>query len=155
MVLEKPVYLTAEGKEALELELINLIETRRPEVADRIQQAKLDGDISESGEYEDAKNEQAWIEGRIRTLEHMLVHAQILEAPRGDSVQPGSHVSLRDGEGEEYEWMIVGAAEANPRQNRISNESPVGRALLGRKAGDTIEVNTPGGIERFTILKVK
>jgi transcription elongation factor GreA len=155
MVLEKPVYLTAEGKEALELELINLIETRRPEVADRIQQAKLDGDISESGEYEDAKNEQAWIEGRIRTLEHMLVHAQILEAPRGDSVQPGSHVSLRDGEGEEYEWMIVGAAEANPRQNRISNESPVGRALLGRKAGDTVEVNTPGGIERFTILKVK
>jgi transcription elongation factor GreA len=155
MVLEKPVYLTAEGKEALELELINLIETRRPEVADRIQQAKLDGDISESGEYEDAKNEQAWIEGRIRTLEHMLVHAQILEAPRGDNVQPGSHVSLRDGEGEEYEWMIVGAAEANPRQNRISNESPVGRALLGRKAGDTVEVNTPGGIERFTILKVK
>jgi transcription elongation factor GreA len=153
--MEKPVYLTAEGKDALELELINLIETRRPEVADRIQAAKMDGDISESGEYEDAKNEQAWIEGRIRTLEHMLMHAQILEAPRGDSVQPGSRVKLRDGENEEYEWMIVGAAEANPRQNRISNESPVGRSLLGRKAGDTVEVNTPGGIERFTILKVE
>jgi transcription elongation factor GreA len=153
--MEKPVYLTAEGKEALELELINLIETRRPEVADRIQAAKMDGDISESGEYEDAKNEQAWIEGRIRTLEHMLIHAQILEAPSGDSVQPGSRVKLRDGEGEEYEWMIVGAAEANPRQNRISNESPVGRALLGRKAGDKVEVNTPGGIERFSILKVE
>ena len=155
MVMEKPVYLTAEGKEALELELINLIETRRPEVADRIQAAKMDGDISESGEYEDAKNEQAWIEGRIRTLEHMLMHAQILEAPGGDSVQPGSRVKLRDGEGEVYEWMIVGAAEANPRQNRISNESPVGRALLGRKAGDKVEVNTPGGIERFSILKVE
>ena len=155
MVMEKPVYLTAEGKEALQRELENLIEVRRPEVADRIQQAKLDGDISESGEYEDAKNEQAWVEGRIRTLEHMLMHAQIIVGKRGDSVEPGSHVTLRDSEGEEYQWMIVGAAEANPRQSRISNESPVGRALLGRKAGDKVEVNTPGGIERFTILKVE
>jgi transcription elongation factor GreA len=153
--MEKPVYLTAEGKVALQEELINLTEIRRPEVADRIQQAKLDGDISESGEYEDAKNEQAWIEGRIRTLEHMLMHAQIIEGPRGDNVGLGSTVSLRDGEGEEYEWMIVGAAEANPRQSRISNESPVGKSLMGRKAGDTIEVNTPGGIERFTVLKVE
>ena len=155
MVMDKTVYLTAEGKTTLEEELIHLVEVRRPEVADRIQQAKLDGDISESGEYEDAKNEQAWVEGRIRTLEHMLTHAQIIEGPRGDTIVLGSRVKLKDSEGETYEWMIVGSAEASPRQNRISNESPVGKALLGRKKGDKVEVNTPGGVEKFTILKVE
>jgi transcription elongation factor GreA len=155
MVMDKTVYLTAEGKTTLEEELIHLTEVRRPEVADRIQQAKMDGDISESGEYEDAKNEQAWVEGRIRTLEHMLMHAQIIEGPRGDTIVLGSRVKLKDGEGETYDWMIVGSAEASPRQGRISNESPVGKALLGRKKGDKVEVNTPGGVEKFTILKVE
>lgn len=155
MVMDKTVYLTAEGKVTLEEELNHLIDMRRPEVADRIQQAKLDGDISESGEYEDAKNEQAWVEGRIRTLEHMLQHAQIIEGARGDTITLGSRVKLKDGEGETYDWMIVGSAEANPRANRISNESPVGKALMGRKKGDKVEVNTPGGVEKFSILKVE
>ncbi len=155
MVMDKIVYLTAGGKVTLEGELHHLTDIRRPEVADRIQQAKLDGDISESGEYEDAKNEQAWVEGRIRTLEHMLMHSQIIEAQKGDTVVLGSRVKLKDGEGETYDWMIVGSAEANPRANRISNESPVGKALMGRKKGDKVEVNTPGGVEKFAILKVE
>src|SRR3954462_3893310 len=121
MVMDKPVYLTAEGKVTLEEELNHLKSVRRPEVADRIQQAKLDGDISESGEYEDAKNEQAWVEGRIRTLEHMLMHAQLIEDRHSDTIVLGSKVKLKDSDGETYDWMIVGSAEASPRLNRISN----------------------------------
>src|SRR3954447_24119095 len=99
MVMDKPVYLTAEGKLTLEEELSHLKMVRRPEVADRIQQAKLDGDVSESGEYEDAKNEQAWVEGRIRTLEHMLQNSRIIEGTRSDTITLGSRVHIRDGEG--------------------------------------------------------
>lgn len=154
MVTDKPVYLTAEGKTQLEEELNHLKIVRRPEVADRIQQAKMDGDVSESGEYEDAKNEQAMVEGRIRTLEHMLTNAQIIEGTKSDVIALGSRVKLRDGDGEEYEWTIVGSAEANPRQSRISNESPVGKALMGKKKGDKVSVDTPGGVEQFSILKV-
>jgi transcription elongation factor GreA len=155
MVMDKPVYLTAEGKVALEEELTHLKMVRRPEVADRIQQAKLDGDVSESGEYEDAKNEQAWVEGRIRTLEHMLQNSRIIEGTRSDVVSLGSHVSIKDGHGEKLDYTIVGPAEANPRQARISNESPVGKALMGKKKGDKVRVDTPGGVEEFTILKVE
>ena len=154
MVTDKPVYLTAEGKTQLEEELSNLKTVRRPEVADRIQQAKLDGDVSESGEYEDAKNEQAMVEGRIRTLEHMLTNAQLIEESKSDAISLGSRIKIRDGEGDEYEWTVVGSAEANPRQSRISNESPVGKALMGKKKGDKVSVETPGGVEKFTILKV-
>ena len=154
MVMDKPVYLTAEGKTTLEEELNHLKSVRRPEVADRIQQAKMDGDISESGEYEDAKNEQAWVEGRIRTLEHMIQNAQIIEAARGGVVGLGSHVVVRDGDGDQYNWTIVGSAEANPRQSRISNESPVGHALMGHKAGDKVHVQAPVGTQEYTIVKV-
>src|SRR5438105_14057033 len=107
MIIDKPVYLTAEGKAQLEEELNNLKSGRRPEVADRIQQAKMDGDVSESGEYEDAKNEQAMVEGRIRTLEHMLQNAQIIEERKSDVVALGTRGKIRDGEGAEYEWTIV------------------------------------------------
>ena len=155
MVMDKPVYLTAEGKVTLEEELNHLRMVRRPEVADRIQQAKMDGDVSESGEYEDAKNEQAWVEGRIRTLEHMLQNSRIIEDIKSDTIVLGSKVHIRDGEGSEYHWTMVGSAEANPRQSRISNESPVGKALMGKKKGDKVSVDTPGGKEDFAILKVE
>ena len=115
MVMDKPVYLTAEGKTALEEELTHLKMVRRPEVADRIQQAKLDGDVSESGEYEDAKNEQAWVEGRIRTLEHMLQNSRIIQGTSSDVVSLGSRVSIKDSHGEKLDYTIVGPAEANPR----------------------------------------
>jgi transcription elongation factor GreA len=153
--MDKPVYLTAEGKTALEEELTHLKMVRRPEVADRIQQAKMDGDVSESGEYEDAKNEQAWVEGRIRTLEHMLQNSRIIEGTSSDFVGLGSRVSIKDGSGEKLDYTIVGPAEANPRAARISNESPVGKALMGKKKGDKVRVDTPGGVEEFTILKVE
>src|SRR5438034_9166763 len=154
MVMDKPVYLTAEGKAALEERLGNVKTVRRPEVADRIQQAKMDGDISESGEYEDAKNEQAWVEGEIRDLEHKLQNATIYQGARGGVVGLGSKVKVRDDEGDESTWTIVGSAEANPRQSRISNESPVGQALMGHKAGDKVTVEAPAGTEEFTIVKV-
>jgi transcription elongation factor GreA len=155
MVTDKPVYLTAEGKTALEERLDHLKTVRRPEVADRIQQAKMDGDISESGEYEDAKNEQAWVEGEIRDLEYKLQNARIYEGAKGGVVGLGSRVAVRDDEGDESMWTIVGSAEANPRQSRISNESPVGQALMGHKAGDKVTVEAPAGVQQFTILKVE
>lgn len=155
MVADKPVYLTAEGKTSLEERLNHLKTVRRPEVADRIQAAKMDGDISESGEYEDAKNEQAWVEGEIRDLEHKLQNAQVYEGGGSHIIALGSKVVVLDGEGEKNNWMIVGSAEANPRQSRISNESPVGQALMGHKAGDKVKVEAPAGIEELTILKVE
>ena len=155
MVMDKPVYLTAEGKAALEERLNHLKTIRRPEVADRIQQAKLDGDISESGEYEDAKNEQAWVEGEIRDLEYKLQNAHIYEGSKGGVISLGSKVKVKDGEGEVYDWTIVGSAEANPRQSRISNESPVGQALMGHKAGDKVKVEAPAGTEEFTVVGVE
>ena len=155
MAVDKPVYLTAEGKAALEEELSHLKSVRRPEVADRIQQAKMDGDISESGEYEDAKNEQAWVEGRIRAVEHMIMNAQIIAGSSGDTVGLGSQVLVRDGEGGEFTFTIVGSAESNPRQARISNESPVGQALMGHRAGDKVVVQAPAGPQEYTIVKVK
>jgi transcription elongation factor GreA len=153
--MDKPVYLTAEGKAELEERLNHLKSVRRPEVANRIQQAKLDGDISESGEYEDAKNEQAWVEGEIRDLEHKLQNATIYESANSEVVTLGSKVKVRDSEGDELGWTIVGSAEANPRQSRISNESPVGQALMGHKAGDQVQVKAPAGVETYTILKVE
>ena len=155
MVMDKPVYLTAEGKAALEDRLNHLKTVRRPEVADRIQQAKMDGDISESGEYEDAKNEQAWVEGEIRDLEYKLQNAHIYEGTKGGVVGLGSRVVVRDGDGDESNWTIVGSAEANPRQSRISNESPVGQALMGHKAGDKVTVEAPAGTQQLTIVKVE
>ncbi len=151
----KPVYLTAEGKAKLEAKLHHLLTVRRPEVADRIHQAKADGDISESGEYEDAKNEQAWLEGEIRNLEHTLRFAQIIANDGGnESVGLGNVVKVKDDSGEEETYTIVGSAEANSRQRKISNESLVGKALLGHKVGETVTVHAPAGKLQFTILSI-
>ncbi len=156
MAESKPVYLTAEGKTRLEEKLQHLLTVRRPEVADRIQQAKADGDISESGEYEDAKNEQAWLEGEIRGLEHTLRHAQVIANGGATGlVTIGSMVKVKDGDGEEETYTLVGSAEANSRQRKISNESPVGKALLGHKSGDTVTVHSPAGKMEFTILTIE
>ena len=156
MADNKPVYLTAEGKTRLEEKLQHLLTVRRPEVADRIQQAKADGDISESGEYEDAKNEQAWLEGEIRSLEHTLRHAQVIANGGANGlVTIGSMVKVKDGDGEEETYTLVGSAEANSRQRKISNESPVGKALLGHKPGDIVTVHSPAGKMEFTILSIE
>jgi transcription elongation factor GreA len=154
---EKPIYLTREGKSKLEVELEELKTTGRSQVADRIKAAKELGDISESGEYEDAKNSQALLEGRIREIEHMLSRAQLIGSENGDAkeVRVGSSVTVRLDDGEEETWTIVGAAEARPREGKISNESPIGAALLGKKVRQKINVETPAGLMHMTVVKIR
>ena len=149
----KPVYLTAGGLEKLKVELHELITVERPRVAARIHEAKLDGDLSENAEYEDAKQEQSFLEGRIATLELQLRNAAVIHKTNGDKVGIGSKVVIKGDEGEET-LTIVGSAEAAPREGRISNESPVGAALMGRKKGETVVVQAPQGPTEFTLLKI-
>jgi transcription elongation factor GreA len=149
----KPVYLTAEGLQKLKAELRELITVERPRVAARIHEAKLDGDLSENAEYEDAKQEQSFLEGRIATLELQIRNAEVIEKANGDSVGIGSKVVIKGFEGEET-FTIVGSAEAAPREGRISNESPVGSALMGRKKGETITVQAPSGPIEYTLVRI-
>jgi len=152
-MVNKPVFLTAEGLNKLETELEYLTTVRRHEVAERIYQAKESGDITDNAEYEDAKNEQAFLEGRILTLEAMIRNAQIIDEDGGsDTVTLGSVVTVVDEDGFEDTYTIVGSAEAHPGQGRISNESPVGRALLGRRVGDTARVLVPAGEVKMRIM---
>ncbi|QNB47411.1 transcription elongation factor GreA [Thermanaerosceptrum fracticalcis] len=157
MTTEKEVILTLDGLKKLEQELENLKTVRRREVAERIKQAIEFGDISENSEYEDAKNEQAFIEGRILTLEKMLRNAKVIEQTENESnvVFIGAKVLLKDLEyGDELEYTIVGSAEADPMNNKISNESPVGKAILGKKEGEIVEVSVPAGKLKYKILNV-
>jgi transcription elongation factor GreA len=127
---------------------------RRPEIAQRIHDAKEHGDLSENAEYEDAKNEQAFVEGRIQALEAMIKNATLIdEHTSTDHVQIGSTVTVKGDDGAET-FMIVGSAEAKPADGRISNESPVGRALLGRKKGDKVVVKVPAGDFAYTITEI-
>jgi transcription elongation factor GreA len=150
----KPVYLTAEGLAKLKAELNHLITSERPRVAARIHDAKLDGDISENAEYEDAKQEQSFLEGRIATLEGQLKNAEVIEhGGNGDKVGIGSKVVIKGSDGEET-FTIVGSAEAAPREGRISNESPVGAALMGHKKGDKVTVQAPAGPVSYTVVRI-
>ncbi|MBJ7598323.1 MAG: transcription elongation factor GreA [Candidatus Nephthysia bennettiae] len=152
---EKPVLLTQDGLKALEDELQQLVNVRRNEVAERIRQARDFGDIAENAEYTEAKNEQSLVEGRIQTLEVMVRNAVMIEEePRQKGVVAvGSQVRVSSDEGGES-YTIVGAAEADPLAGRISNESPLGRAMLGHKAGDEVEWTSPMGTSRVRILSV-
>jgi transcription elongation factor GreA len=155
---DKEVILTQEGLKKLEEELENLKSVKRREVAERIKVAIGYGDISENSEYEDAKNEQAFIEGRIITLEKMLRNARIINNDEidTDTVSIGATVSVQDLEfGDVVEYTIVGTAESDPLNNKISNESPVGKTILGKKVGATVEVNVPAGIIQYKILEIK
>lgn len=157
-MVEKEVILTPEGYTRLENELDHLKSVKRKEVAERIKVAISYGDISENSEYDDAKNEQAFIEGRIITLEKMLRNARVIKEEEVDTevVSIGSKVLLKDMEfDDEVEYTIVGSAESNPSENKISNESPVGQALLGKRKGDTIEVHVPAGTIEYQILDIK
>ena len=152
---EKAVYLTKDGYERLEQELHELRHVRRPAVAERIRKAKEFTDTVDNAEYDDAKQDQAFIEGRIQDLERTLATAQIIdEHPAADCVRLGSHVVVQDDDGEATGYLIVGSAEADPRHGRISNESPVGHALLGRCVGDEVEISAPGGSFRMRITKL-
>lgn len=154
---EKQVMLTEEGLKKLEDKLDHLKTVRRGEVAERIKQAIEFGDISENSEYEDAKNEQAFIEGEIMTLEKMLRNSQIIEDGQGnDTVHLGNTVVIKDLEfDEDLEYTLVGSAEADPTEFKISNESPVGQAILGQKVGSTVEVHVPAGVLKYRIIEIK
>ena len=157
MAMAQKVVLTLEGLKKLEKELEHLKTTRRREVAARIKDAKAFGDITDNSEYEDAKNEQAFVEGRIAQLEVMLRNAEIIDEDEldTDTVRLGSKVRLKDlAGGEVFEYVIVGSAEADPANFRISNESPVGKAILGKPAGSIVDVFAPVGTLKFQVLEI-
>jgi len=152
------VILTPGGLEKLENELEHLRSVKRKEVAARIKKAISFGDITENSEYEDAKNEQAFIEGRIATLEKMLKNARVLEKGNNENkeVSLGSTVVIRDlGLNEDLEYTIVGTAEADPSNYMISNESPVGKAIIGEPQGAIVEVKVPVGVLKYQIMEIK
>ena len=155
---EKPVFLTQDGKAALEGELDSLLNVKRPEIAEQIRQAKEAGDLSENAAYEDAKHQQGMIEGRIQELEYMLKHAQMIEEgvhSATEGVQLGHHVTVLSPDGNEEKYFLVGSAEARPAQGKISNESPMGKALLGHRIGEAVEVAAPSGKLRFTVKAIE
>ncbi len=154
----KEVILTPEGYEKLKHEIEELSTTRRREVAERIRIAREFGDIAENAEYDDAKNEQMLLEHRIATLEERLRSARVIAKGevKKDEVSVGSKVKLKDMEtNKTVEYRIVGSAEANPSESKLSNESPVGKAILGKKKGETVDVVAPRGTLKFKILEIK
>ena len=155
---DKPTYLTRDGRAKLEAELEELTTVERKHIAERIAAAKELGDISESGEYEDAKKSQSLLEGRIRDVKHILSRAELIDevSVGNGEVRVGSSVTVRmEDDTEDETWTIVGSAEANPRQGRISNESPIGSAVLGKRSRQKVTVQTPSGVKKLTIVKVK
>jgi len=144
--MNKEIALTPEGQQKLEEELHFLETVKRREVGERIKEAKEFGDISENSEYDDAKNEQAMVETRIIEVNQILAHATIIVSPKkNDKVVLGSKVELQDADGEINLYRVVGSAEADPAALKISNESPVGQAIMGRKKGDSVPVALPSG----------
>lgn len=150
-------YLTAEGAEELRLELDRLINVRRPELAQKLKEAVAQGDLKENADYHDTKEQQAFVEGRIQYLENILRSAVIINNNGAkDVVGLGAEVTIREeGVDEDETYLIVGAAEANPREGKISHESPIGAALIGQKKGAVIQVDTPGGVTKFKIRQIR
>lgn len=153
---DKEVILSPEGKRNLEQELNYLKTVRRREIAERIKAAREFGDLAENAEYDNAKNEQGFVEARILSLENILRHARVASGDgSGEVVSLGSTVRLREVvSGSTYEFTIVGSHEADPAKKKISNESPVGRALLGQKVGSVVQVNVPMGVVKYEILSI-
>lgn len=148
--MPKDVILTHEGLEKLKAELEQLSTAKRREIAERIKDAREFGDISENSEYDDAKNEQAMVERRILEIEEQLRSASVIDEDQltTDRVQIGTRVKVKDEKGKEKEYALVGSAEANPEENKLSNESPVGKALLGQSRGASVTVALPNGRTR-------
>jgi transcription elongation factor GreA len=154
----KEVILTADGYKKLQQEIDVLRNDKRREVAERIRVAREFGDIAENAEYDDAKNEQAMLEHKIAQLEERILSARVITKKEilKDAVSVGAHVRLRDMQANKtFEYHIVGSAEANPAENKLSNESPVGKAIIGHKKGDVVEVTAPRGSLKFKILEIK
>lgn len=151
-------FLTKEGFQKLQEELDQLRTVKRQEVAERLHEAMEGGELIENAEYEAAKNEQAFVEGRIQDLEMLLATARLIEdnsREKNHNVQVGSKVTIKEQGFDPETYTIVGAAEANPREGKISNESPIGKAILGHRAGEEVLVETPGGTFKVKIVKVQ
>lgn len=154
---EQVTYLTPEGLTKLQDELEHLRTTRRSEVADRLHAAMDEGDIEENAEYDEAKNEQAFVEGRILTIKAILNNYELIDENdvEIDEISLGNTVTVKEGDEESEKYHLVGVAEADPTQGRISNESPLGRALLGRRVGDTVQVSAPAGLLTFRVVNIE
>jgi transcription elongation factor GreA len=153
---EKVAYLTPEGKQRFIAELHELVTVRRHEIEDQIRRAKEFSDTVDNAEYEEAKTDQAFVEGRIQELERLLATARVIEEPtaRVDYVRLGAHVKVVDSDGEEETYYLVGSHEADPRRRLISNESPIGRAILGKRFGDEVTVVAPAGAFSLKVLDI-
>ena len=153
----KESYLTPEGLEKLKKELDTLTTVRRREVAEELKRASEVGGNVDNAEYDEAKRDQSTVEGRIQDLELALRNAVLIpdHTSPSETVTLGSHVELKDGAGKTVKYTIVGSLEADPAHGRISNESPVGRALLGKRVGEDAEVQAPSGVQKFTIVKIR
>jgi transcription elongation factor GreA len=153
---EKVVYLTSEGKQRFAAELRELMTVRRHEVEERIRRAKEFSDTVDNAEYDEAKTEQSFVEGRIQELERLLSAAKLIEEPttKADYVRMGSHIKVVDQDGEEETYYLVGSHEADPRHGLISNESPIGRALIGKRVGDEVTVVAPAGSFSLKVLEI-
>ncbi|HSX42423.1 MAG TPA: transcription elongation factor GreA [Candidatus Saccharimonadales bacterium] len=152
--MKKEILMTAEGLEKLKTELKELTETRRPEVVNRIKEAKALGDLSENAEYSSAKEDQSFIEGRIEELEQQIKQAKVVNGAHKGTVGIGSEITVEI-EGDKDNYKIVGPTESDPAKGRISIDSPVGQAVLGHKAGDKVKVQTPDGAVDYKIISVK
>ena len=155
--MHEPVYVTQEGLAKMKAELAERIDVRRPEIADRLHKAIAMGDLKENADYHVAKEDQGFNEGRVNELQNAILSAVLITTPlRSDVVRLGVSVVIAEEgyEDEEEAYQIVGAREADPTNGRISNESPIGRALLGARAGSVVAANTPGGVMRFKVLKI-
>ena len=155
--MPQSIYLTREGLEKLQAELDHLRTVRRQEVAAGIQQSRERGGTVSNAEYEEAKNELAFTEGRIQTIDNMVNNAIIIEESRGtaEAVEVGATVTVQTQEGKTYQYTITGSAEADPSQGRISNVSPIGRGLLGKKVGEITEVSVPSGKIRLEVVAIE
>jgi transcription elongation factor GreA len=148
-------YLTPEGEAKLKTELADLTGPRREELAQRLRSAIQMGDLSENADYHKAKEDQAFLEGRILEIEAVLRNAVIIEKKSSDVVEVGTTVTIQESGFDPETFYVVGAKEADPRNGRISNESPIGSALMGHKVGEIVEAQTPGGKMKFKILKIE
>ena len=155
--MTQPTYLTREGLEKLQAELTHLRTDKRREVADRIQQSRERGGTVSNAEYEEAINERSFVESRIQTLSEMISSASIIAEERGDrdAVDVGAKVTVRNPQGKPATYTITGSAESDPAQGKISNVSPIGKSLLGKKVGEVAEVNVPSGKIELEIISIE
>ena len=152
---EKIEYLTQQGFNDLEAELVKIKDELIPEIAKRIDEAKQLGDLSENAEYHAAKEDMSWTQGRLLQVSHILENAQVITKTTDDKVDLGSTIKFKTDSGRGKIYTIVGPQEADPLSGKISNESPIGQAFLGAKSGDSIEVQTPAGVAKYTIISIE